>query len=74
MVNDNHIVIPASNRDGIRTGRNFISMTLLDDVAVEGNETVELMIESVDAERIRVQNSRRPTVLTITDDDRKLEP
>lgn len=71
MVNDNRIVIPASNRNSILTGRNFISMTLLDDLAVEGNETMELVIESVDAERIMVQNSPRPTLLTITDNDCK---
>lgn len=71
MVNDNQIVIPASNSFDSRTARGYISLTLLDDLAVEGNETIELVIESLDAERIMVQNSTQPTLLTIRDNDSK---
>ena len=71
MVNSNVIVIPPSDFNEIVTGRGFISMTLLEDLAVEGNEAVELVLESVDPERITVRNSSRPTVLTIVDNDRK---
>lgn len=72
MVNDNVIIIPASNNIDFRTATSsLISMTLLDDLAVEGVETVELRLESVDPERIMVQEGVQPIILTITDNDRK---
>jgi hypothetical protein len=71
MITDNMIVIPASNTFDRRTGEGFISMALLDDLIVEGDEIVELVIESLDVERIMVQNSSRPTLLTIRDNDSK---
>lgn len=70
-MNDNVIVIPSSVVNNERTGSGFISMTLLDDLAVEGNETIELVLEPMDRERVSVQNISRSSILTITDNDRK---
>lgn len=70
MVNNDVIVIPASIRRSSVTASGFISMTLLDDLAVEGSETMELVIEAVDMDRVTVKD-QEPIILTIRDNDSK---
>ncbi len=70
MVNNNLIVIPASLSSDSVSADGYVSMTLLEDRVVEGTESVELLIESMDSERIIVQNPN-PTVVTIRDNDSK---
>lgn len=70
VANNDVIVIPASLRRSRVSASGFISMTLLDDLVVEGNETVELVIEDIDADRVLVRN-QDPIILTIMDNDSK---
>lgn len=45
------------------------SVTILEDLVVEGDETLELVLVPEDPERILIRNSR---ILTITDNDCEL--
>lgn len=46
----------------------YVSLTVLEDLVVEGNETLELVAMSEEPERIMVKNAQ-PMLVTIIDND-----
>ena len=72
VANDNHIVIPPSNTERRVTASGRVGVTILDDLAVEGDETFELQIVTPDPDRL-VVDTQDPIIVTITDNDSKCE-
>lgn len=71
QANDNHIVIPPSNTEEHVTASGHVGVAILDDVAVEGDETFELQIVTPDPGRLIVRDTQPPIIVTITDNDSK---
>ena len=71
IVNSNQITFPILDFDTDRRCSQ-VSMTILDDLAVEANETVKFVLESEDPERVVVVTNggaQQAKVLTIVDND-----
>lgn len=51
----------------------FVSVTVLEDLVVEGNETLELLAMSEEPERIMVMNAQPMMVIIIDNDGKQAE-
>lgn len=71
--NGNQVIFSGSvsNARYTEVKSNFIGLTILDDLVVEDNETLELVIETEDPQRVLIQNGLVSSVMTIIDDDRE---